>query len=94
MDRIGQHQTLGQSTSAACLHGHDCPQPILVHGEVHHNLTITIIIRNLEPPVDPDLSAHLGVELGEEVSPLLGGDVSALLVGDHLNKVVSIYIDN
>ena len=84
-----EQETFEKKTSAACLHGHDCPQPILVHGEVHHHLTISIIIIYLKIS-DPDLAAHLGVELGEEVCTLLVGDVATLLVGDHLNKVVTI----
>ena len=82
MDRTRDFE---KKTSGACLHGHDCPQPILVHGEVHHHLTISMIIISLKTS-DPDLAAHLGVELGEEVCPLLGGDVATLLVGDHLQR--------
>ena len=53
--------------------------------------TALIIIISLKTS-DPDLAAHLGVELGEEVCPLLGGDVATLLVGDHLQRKAVAYL--
>ena len=57
-------------------------QPVV---EPMDRFTALIIIISLKTS-DPDLAAHLGVELGEEVCPLLGGDVATLLVGDHLQR--------